>query len=67
MDKTNDKQPRELSPQELQKVAGGTISSTYVCPFCGEVFEGADTLLGDMNIKSHIAKHMIEVNRAGKK
>jgi hypothetical protein len=50
---------KEVEDPELNQTAGGVFSRTYTCPYCGKTFENADTLVVEMNIKWHMAQHMV--------
>ena len=60
---TIDKEYVEKLPlEDLVKVAGGVSSNTYKCPFCGMEFEKYGNILSEMEMKWHMAQHLLEEN-----
>lgn len=60
---TIDKEYVEKLPlEDLVKVAGGVSSNTSQCPFCGMEFEKYGNILSEMEMKWHMAQHLLEEN-----
>ena len=50
---------QKAEDSELNHTAGGRFSGTFICPYCGKTFENADSLAMELNIKWHMAQHMV--------
>lgn len=61
--KDKDSMATKLSLDRLEYVVGGaSVTDTYTCPRCGKVFKKFDTILGEMEAKSHLAVCLLEKN-----
>lgn len=61
--KDKDSMATKLSLDSLEYVVGGaSVTDTYTCPRCGKVFKKFDTILGEMEAKSHLAVCLLEKN-----